>query len=194
MSESWDQYAEGWDSNADVILYSERAFDSLCKLVNLEGLSVLDFGCGTGLLTERMAQKANQILGLDSSEKMISVLQSKQLNNVETLVADISEEAIKSSASLKSKYDLIVASSVCAFLPDYEGTLQLLKTLLKPNGTFVQWDWLKEEGESGFGLDEKAIETALSKSGMKIIKIEKTFSLESKEGLMQVIMGVAKNA
>ena len=85
MSESWDQYAEGWDSDADVILYSTKAYDALCEILNLEGLTILDFGCGTGLLTERMAPKANRILGLDSSEKMISALKNKQISNVDTL-------------------------------------------------------------------------------------------------------------
>ncbi len=42
MSESWDQYAEGWDSNADVILYSKKAYDALCEILSLEGLTILD--------------------------------------------------------------------------------------------------------------------------------------------------------
>lgn len=193
MSDSWDHYAEGWDSNADAILYSQKAFNALCELVNLEGLAVLDFGCGTGLLAERIAQKANRILALDSSEKMISVLQNKQLSNVEALAIELSEETIKFDAHLNSKFDLIVASSVCAFLPDYEGTLQLLKSLLKPDGVFVQWDWLKTGGDSDFGLTEEAMDAALSKTGMEVLKIERSFSLESKEGVMQVLMGVARN-
>lgn len=194
MGESWDQYAEEWDNNEDAILYSHKAFDALCNVVNIEGLTILDFGCGTGLLTEKMSLKARQILALDSSEKMISVLQSKQLSNVEVLATELSEETIKSETLLNSKFDLIVASSVCAFLPDYDGTLQLIKSLLKADGVFVQWDWRQTEGDSGFGLTEQAINAALSKTGMEVLKIENWFSLETKEGSKQVLMGVAKNS
>jgi 2-polyprenyl-3-methyl-5-hydroxy-6-metoxy-1,4-benzoquinol methylase len=194
MSESWDQYAEGWDSNADVILYSKKAYDALCEILSLEALTILDFGCGTGLLTEKMAPKANWILGLDSSEKMISVLKNKLLSNVDTLVAELSEETIKSNVSLHSKFDLIVASSVCAFLPDYESTLWLLKTLLKPDGVFVQWDWLKIGGDSDFGLTEEIVESTFNKTGLEVSSITKAFSFESKDGSMQVLMGVAINA
>lgn len=194
MSESWDEYAEGWDSNSDVVLYSRKAYDTLCEILNLEGIDILDFGCGTGLLTELLSPTANRILGLDSSEKMISVLENKHLGNVDTLTAELTEDTIKSNVALQSKFDLIVASSVCAFLPNYESTLRLLKTLLRPNGIFVQWDWLKTDGDSDFGFTEETVESAFVQAGLESLSITKAFSLESKEGAMQVLMCVAKQA
>ena len=192
MSESWDQYAEGWDTNEAVIVYSEKAYEALVEIVSIEGLTILDFGCGTGLLTAKMASIAHRVLALDSSAKMISVLKNKQLPNVDTLSVELSEETIKTNDLLHSKFDLIVASSVCAFLPDYEGTLQLLKTLLKPNGLFIQWDWLKTEGDSDFGFTEEIIASAFLKADLEVLSITKAFFLESNEGEMQVLMGVAK--
>ena len=109
---------------------------------------------------------------------------------VECLVLD--REFSTSLQSIKSQFDLIVASSVCAFLPDYEGTLQLLKTLLKPNSLFIQWDWLKTEGDSDFGFTEEIIASAFLKADLEVLSITKAFSLESNEGEMQVLMGVAK--
>lgn len=193
MSESWDQYAEGWDTNADVIVYSEKAYKTLVEIVSLAGLNILDFGCGTGLLTARMASTANRIVALDSSPKMISVLKNKQLPNVDTLSVELSAETIKTNDLLHSKFDLIVASSVCAFLPDYESTLQLLKTLLKPNGLFIQWDWLKTDDDSDFGFTEEIIESALTRADLKALSITIAFSLKSNKGAMQVLMGVAQN-
>jgi predicted TPR repeat methyltransferase len=193
MSEDWDQYAEEWDTNEDVIEYSKKAFESLIEIVNPKGLNVLDFGCGTGLLTEKLSPIANQILALDSSEKMISVLKSKRLNNVVTLAVELSENIIKENDLLNSRFDLIVASSVCAFLPDYEKTLNLLKTLLVPNGHFVQWDWLETERDPGFGFTKNRIESAFIISGLEAL-ITEPFSLKSKDGEIKVIMGVAKNA
>lgn len=194
MNESWDDYAEGWDSDEDVISYSDKAFVTLCEVVNPEGLLILDFGCGTGLLTERMAITADRVVAVDPSEKMISVLQHKQLSNVETLIAVLSEETVKAHDLFRSKYDLIVASSVCSFLPDYEGTLRLLKTLLKPNGIFVQWDWLKSGEDDDSGFNEERIESAYQRVGLEKLSITEAFSIESEEGPMKVIMGAARNA
>ena len=80
----------------------------------------VDFGCGTGLLTERMSPHASSIVALDSSNKMIAILNNKNLPNVTTVAEELSAELINKNASLNNRFDLIVASSVFAFLPDYE--------------------------------------------------------------------------
>ena len=194
MSENWDQYAEEWDTNEDVKIYSEKAYKTLLETFEIEGLNILDFGCGTGLLTEKMAPFAHRILAVDSSEKMISVLKDKRLKNVITLAVNLSEETMRANKFLQVKFDLIVASSVCAFLPDFEKTLRLLKTLLIPNGHFVQWDWLETIKDPGFGFTNNRIESAFINSGFQVLSISKPFSLTSKDGEMKVIMGVAKKA
>ena len=194
MGESWDQYAEGWDTDEDVVLFSEKAYRTLIEIVDPKGLSILDFGCGTGLLTERMAATASRVLALDASQKMIAVLSNKQLPNVDVLSAELTEEIIKENNLFHSKFDLIVASSVCAFLPDYERSLKLLKSLLIPNGMFVQWDWLKSNDDVDFGITEEAIQSAFLNAGLKVLSISKAFSLKSTESLMHVLMGVVKNA
>ncbi len=192
MSESWDQYAVGWDTDETVILYAEKAYQALTEIVNPIGLDILDFGCGTGLLTEKMAVIANRVLALDPSIKMIEVLKNKRLQNVDMLSIDLSEEAIKTNDLLQTKFDLIVASSVCAFVPDYEGTLQLLKSLLKPKGLFVQWDWQKTEGDADFGFTEAMIERAFVNVDLVALSVSESFSFASDRGEMQVLMGVGQ--
>ena len=194
MSDSWDEYAEDWDSNSDVIAYSRLAFDSLCAHYNLAGLKVLDFGCGTGLLTEKIASMASSVLAVDSSSKMINVLKEKSLTNVSTLACEISEESINANPILKSGYDLIVASSVCAFVSDFEKTLSDLKLLLNPGGIFMQWDWKRTDNEPDFGFNDELITRAYSKVGLSLVKVSTEFSPTSEKGTMEVIMGIAKNA
>ncbi len=194
MSESWDDYAEEWDSNSDVITFSQNAFDTLCAVVDLHGLKVLDFGCVTGLLSEKIANLAASVLAIDSSPKMIDKLSEKNLSNVNVLACRITEESIESNPVLKSGFDLIVASSVCAFVPDYEKTLTDLKSLLIPAGTFVQWDWKRTDSEPEFGFTEEIIRDAYSSVGLTPLAITTAYSLASDKGSMDVIMGVGKNA
>jgi len=191
MSENWDLHADGWDSNKDVVKYSELAFESLSKITNLKGLNILDFGCGTGLLTEKLSTDANHIVSLDSSEKMISVLKNKNLNNVSTITTELSKNTIENNDLLKTKFDLIVASSVFAFLPNYEKTLSLLKTLLSPGGRIIQWDWLETEDTPGFGFTKIRIESALRATGLKASSISEPFTFKSNDSEMKVIMCVS---
>ncbi|AQS38523.1 Methyltransferase domain [Shewanella psychrophila] len=194
MSDSWDDYADGWDSNSDVIEYSKIAFDSLCEFISLEGLNVLDFGCGTGQLTEKIARVASSVVAIDSSPKMIEVLKNKNIHNVNSLSWEISRNSINENPIFKPGFDLIVASSVCAFVPDYEKILSDLKLLLKEGGIFIQWDWKRSHEDDDFGFTNEIITNAYSNVGLSLIRVAEEFSLTSEKGTMQVLMGVASNA
>jgi predicted TPR repeat methyltransferase len=194
MSDSWDDYAEEWDTNSDAISYSENAYETLVLEVNIQGLNILDFGCGTGLLTEKMASSAKSIVALDLSAKMIDVLNSKNLPNVISISEPLTPQLIKANTAFINKFEVIVASSVFSFLPEYASTLKLLKSLLAPGGLLLQWDWLSLEPDSEFGLSEKNVRNSLREAGFDQISITKPFSLASSKGTMPVVMGVAKNA
>ena len=192
MSNEWDEFAGQWDSNSDVIRYSEEAFRSLEGVVSLDGSSILDFGAGTGLLTEKMSSRAGQIVAMDPSSKMIDVLKRKNLANVKTIENTLSEALIAKNDLLHSKFDLIVASSVCGFVPDYTATLSLLKSLLIPGGLFVQWDWLATEENPDAGMSEEKITSGFGSVGLKLMSLSQPFSLESSDGNLAVLMGVGK--
>ena len=194
MSDSWDDYAEEWDTNIDAISYSEKAYESLIKEINIENKNILDFGCGTGLLTERLSPFASSIVAIDTSAKMISALQSKRLQNVTPLSEHLTSELIKDHPAFINKFDIVVASSVFSFLTNYDSILQLLKSLLVSDGLLVQWDWLSPDSNSEFGLSEANIKQSLNNAGFKQITLTKPFSLTTEKGNMPVVMGMAKNA
>lgn len=194
MDSEWDEYADGWDSDEFAVLYAKEAFGSLSNIVNLEDANLLDFGCGTGLLTEKFSPVANHIVALDTSSKMLAVLSGKKLPNVTTINEPLSAKLIAENQSLNQGFDVIIASSVFGFLSDYEATLSLLKPVLKPLGTIVQWDWLSQGEKSDFGLSEDRVISAYEKSGLTLVALTQPFSLSGRNGIMPVLMGVARNA
>ena len=54
------------------------------KNFSLEKKSLLDFGCGGGILTESLYNKNNKIIGMDNNEKLLEIANShkgeKKLN------------------------------------------------------------------------------------------------------------------
>ena len=193
MSENWDEYAEGWDNNDSTILYASKAYASLLANAEIVGVSVLDFGCGTGLLTQRIADHAASVVALDPSKKMISVLEKKHLKNVSTIDQVLSQHLMKTHKSLQNGFDVIVASSALAFVPDYQQTLIQLKSLLNKGGSFIQWDWLAEgEGEEN-SFTQESIQLALKNAGFSDYSTSIAFSMQDQNGDLQVVIGVGRN-
>lgn len=190
MSNEWDAFAETWDSLA--FEYAEKAFEELKKCSDLNGLRIFDFGCGTGLLSERMAPYAKEIVALDNSQKMTLALKQKRIAGVTVITDLLTPNLINNTPELQKHFDLIVASSVCSFLPNYKEIINLISTMLNPRGIFVQWDWLKVNDHSEDGLSKKEVYDVLSASGLADVTISIPFEISSPEGVMPVLMATGK--
>ena len=194
MSNEWDEYAENWDVDPTVEEYAKNAFSELLDNIDINGLTVLDFGCGTGALTQLMSPTVKSIVAIDPSSEMIKHLDKKTLNNISTISDYLSKELVQTLPEFENKFDLIVASSVCGFLPDYEATLSLLKSLIKDGGVFVQWDWLSTDDSSDMGLSEKRVKQAFVANGFVNTRVNSPYIMSSSKGNMPVLMAIGKNA
>lgn len=188
----WNEHAEYWDDFDEVRSYTKQIFQLLSDRIKLDNLRILDFGCGTGLLTDFMTDKARQIVAVDSSEKMIEVLDRKKYKNVITINDVLSGKTIENNTILGNKFDLVVAASVCAFLPNYLEVLTTIKSLLIPDGNFVQWDWLRSEKDPEFGFTEEMIRDNYNAAGLKVESVDIPFHMMENDEKMEVLMAIGK--
>ncbi|MDF4861794.1 class I SAM-dependent methyltransferase, partial [Vibrio parahaemolyticus] len=86
MAQDWDGLAKNWESNPATEQFAQSVFEQLQQLTQLDGIKVLDFGCGTGQLSQRLSPMVKDIVALDASEAMIEELDKKELVNVEPVV------------------------------------------------------------------------------------------------------------
>lgn len=192
MSEdSWDDWADGWDDDPGARAYSRAAHGSLLaelgrRGLQIDGSRVLDFGCGTGLLTEQLVEVVASVDAVDLSPGMLAVLNQKIATNGWTNVAT----SLTVPADGES-WDLIVCSSVCSFLEDYPATATELAEALTPGGLFVQWDWEASEAD-GHGLTRAEIQEALESAGLVDIEVRTAFSVVESEQRMEPLMGAGR--
>ncbi|MEM7285413.1 MAG: methyltransferase domain-containing protein [Actinomycetota bacterium] len=191
MEDEWAPYASTWDSDPAARLYAQEAFGSLTALLDrtdlgLAGAEVLDFGAGTGLLTERLVDAGAAVVAVDTSAAMIEVLQAK--------IAERGWTGVTAGVDLPGpslRFDLVACSSVCSFLEDYPGAARDLAGRLRPGGLFVQWDWegaVDEEGET-HGLTRAEISDALTGAGLGGVAVETGFSVDYEGETMAPLMG-----
>lgn len=195
MSENWDEHAKNWDRDERARHYADQAFISLTEHVSVhanewKSKRILDFGCGTGLLTEKLAPLVRDVIAVDISPAMIDVLHKKEIGNVTAICTNIDDHAMRSSAPWFSDFDLIVASSVCGFLPNYEYTIGALSKTLNAAGYFVQWDWLST-GDDDSGMTIDRVSKAFNGADLKCIHLDEAFAVTFDDGKMPVLMGVA---
>ena len=101
------------------------------KIKPLSGISVLDIGCGGGLLSEPMSRMGANVTGIDASEKNIKVakLHSKK-NKLKINYLCSSPERLK----VKKKYDVILNMEIVEHVEDLDFFLKSCSKLLKKNG------------------------------------------------------------
>jgi len=190
VSEDWDEFAAHWEQDEQPRIFRDEAFASLMAHGVLSDTArVLDFGCGTGLLSEKLSPLVKEIIAVDTSRVMLDTLKAKAITNVTALCADLDDPATRAGAAWLADLDLIVASSVCGFLPDYEKTVQTLSAALRPGGHFVQWDWLAADDDAEFGLPQARIGSALEGAGLEDVTVRQVFSVTFDGEALPVLMG-----
>ena len=97
----------------------------------LEGINILDKGCGGGLLSEPMSRMGANVTGIDASDKNIKIakLHSKK-NKLKINYLCSSPEKLK----IKKKFDVILNMEIVEHVEDIDFFLKSCSKLLKKNG------------------------------------------------------------
>ena len=112
--------------------------DNIIKTLNLKNkekplkkISILDVGCGGGLLSEPMSKLGAEVVGIDASEKNIQVakLHAKK-NNLEIDYLCTSPE----NFTKKMKFDVVLNMEIVEHVEDVDFFLKSSAKLLKKDG------------------------------------------------------------
>lgn len=100
----------------------------------LQGQSVLDVGCGGGILADSMARKGADVLGIDLSTKALKVAQMHALEAQTPRVdyREVSAEALAAEAA--GQFDMVTCMEMLEHVPDPASVVQACATLVRPGG------------------------------------------------------------
>jgi 2-polyprenyl-6-hydroxyphenyl methylase / 3-demethylubiquinone-9 3-methyltransferase len=126
-----------WDPNSEFKPLHEinpLRLDYIEKICNgLSGKSIVDIGCGGGILSESMAARGANVTGIDLAEKPLKVaklhlLESSQHVDYQLISAeDLAQQK-------PHQFDVVTCMEMLEHVPDPASTIKACATLVKPGG------------------------------------------------------------
>lgn len=182
----FNKAAAKWDEVPRRVKLAGDVASAISEEVKLAAdMDVLDFGCGTGLLSLNLLPSVRSVTAVDSAQGMLKVLASKVetlgLPNVKIRHADTDK-----GERLEGSYDLITSSMTLHHINDIKPLLSQFYGILAPGGYLCIADldldggMFHEDGTGVFhnGFDRKELKQAFKAAGFAEVRDRTATSVE----------------
>lgn len=169
----FDKVAAAWDQEPGRVKLANDVSKAITNAIKLDSnMDVLDFGCGTGLLTIQLQPLVRSITGIDGSQGMLDVLKAKiksqNLSNVKTRHVDFEKGDV-----LEGSYDVIVSSMTLHHIKETKPLLGQFYRMLAPSGHLCIADLDPDDGQFHsnndgvfhFGFNQTTLRHAFAEAG-----------------------------
>ena len=187
---NFDQESTNWDQVPRRVKVAQDIAQSIIREISLTpDMDVLDFGCGTGLLTLALQPFVRSITGVDSSQGMLDVFKTKikehNLNNVKADYIDLDMGDV-----LTGSYHLIVSSMTLHHIKNITPLLKQFHSILLPSGQLaiadLDLDYGKfhsdNEGVFHFGFDREDLHRMFRDIGFCNVRYQTAAQVEKAVG------------
>lgn len=174
----FDKAAASWDEVPRRAKLANDIADAICDEIKpTTDMDVLDFGCGTGLVSLRLQPLVHSITGVDSSQGMLDAFASKikdqRITNVKLQYIDLEKGGV-----LEGSYDLILSSMTFHHVKHIRPLIDLFYKLLVPSGYICIADLDPDDGRFHdnndgifhFGFDRAAMQQTFKEAGFEDVR------------------------
>ena len=108
--------------------------DWIDQHASIKGKTVVDVGCGGGILAESMARRGANVLGIDLADKPLKVA---QLHAMEAGVANLDYRSIAAealAAEQPAQFDVVTCMEMLEHVPDPTSIVRACADMVKPGG------------------------------------------------------------
>jgi 2-polyprenyl-3-methyl-5-hydroxy-6-metoxy-1,4-benzoquinol methylase len=176
MTERFDKAAKEWDKSDKRTQLSNNIGRAILENVRLEPqMRIMDFGAGTGLLSEHVAPKVAKVSAVDISQGMLdelvnkSSLRGKVIAYCQNILHDPLEEDFDGIVSAMALHHVEDTDEILRVFYDHlkDGGFVALADLDKEDGTFHEHG---NEGVFHFGFERRNLQMKLEKTGFSDVR------------------------
>jgi len=188
MTERFNHAAAEWDKGDTRQKIAQAVFQTITsRLALLNHMDILDFGCGTGLLSFKIAPLVRSVTGVDLSEKMLEQLESKNTPSVHVtpLLRDIMKEPPERT------FHGIVSSMAMHHVEDLDTLFKTFRSCLKRDGFIAIADLEAEdgtfhshgnEGVCHFGFEREVLRKIIEEAGFGNVRFHHAHTIVKESG------------
>lgn len=147
---SFDIKSKDWDKSSKRVQTALSIGEAIAKKFALKDKKILDFGCGTGLLSTIMVENGAHVVGLDNSKGMLKEFDKKfeGIKEVSSCLADVEH------LSTEALYDGVVSSMTLHHIKEPKVLVEKLHGMIKEEGFIAIADLVSEDGNFHGGKNE----------------------------------------
>lgn len=187
---NFDERAKDWDSDPMKVDRARSVANAIRAAVDAyPGMTALEYGCGTGLLSFFLKDDFTSITLADTSQGMLEVLSDKirvsNAANMHPVRLDLAADPLPAR-----KFDITYSLLVLHHIPDTDVILRKFHQILKPGGWLVVADLDEEDGtfhtdgstdvHLGFSRDELA--ARVEAAGFKQVQFSTVYEINKMIG------------
>jgi len=179
----FDKEAPTWEDNPERLRMASAIASGILEQTSPDQtMDVLDYGCGTGLITMALQPYVRSITAADSSIGMLEVLAAKAgeagITNVTTRQLDL-----ETDDPLSACFHMIVCSMTLHHIEDIAGLIHKFTAMLHPGGYLCIADLDEEDGSfhadptgvKHFGFNREYLAGFLESGGFQDIKFNTAY-------------------
>ena len=126
-----------WDVESDfrpLHQINPLRLDWIDALASLAGKRVLDVGCGGGILSDSMARRGADVLGIDLSGKALKVAQLHAIEAATPRVAYREVAAETLADEMPGQFDVVTCMEMLEHVPEPSSVVEACSRLVRPGG------------------------------------------------------------
>jgi 2-polyprenyl-3-methyl-5-hydroxy-6-metoxy-1,4-benzoquinol methylase len=191
-SDRFDELAKSWDIAPQHVARTRDVAVLIRERIRLAGMSSIEIGAGTGLLSFALSDALGSVLATDPSQGMIEVLNDKirQSGSGNISASRCGDEL----AEVDGPFELAMLQMALHHIPDVAGFLRRVHGKLAPGGTLAIADLDTEDGsfhgaevkDVHLGFDRTELLEQLSDAGFESVSIGTAHTMKrSVEGVVR---------
>ena len=196
----FDDKAATWDDDPDKVRHSQDVARAVASAVPTDGRTrLLEYGAGTGLVTQALLGRVGPVTLADSSAGMREVLQRKVDAGVLPADARVWALDLETEPVPGDRFDLVVSSLVLHHVHRLDVVLAAFAELLDPGGHLCIADLDREDGSfhsddfgGHHGFDRDELAAALGAAGFTGVRVADCTTIPKEGTAYPVFLATAR--